>query len=429
MANGYTCCIDIERLKSSVESLVSISNCVNNVDLTENFQEISDDLKEINFEHDNCITFYKEEIDRVYEELNKIKKNINSLTESLATSVEKFSSTEDLNTDDIRELSKLYEDTNSSKCIDELLNKNMNIKVSDNILEFKSNIDDSIQNFMVNSKLTDFPKEFKSFDDWKTSLQDKYSNQNLNTPEIENKIEKDMAVWRQEQTGSAVTSVATSDYAEHQTNIQIMKDKYMNEYKLSSQDAKELANLKEQYNTIKKQENISTSALDSVKGAIDYLEQKFGIAMRKNDLFQATTSIGDSNISSVGQYQNGNVTVIPTPEVPVEQQPQTSPINTVPIGLGIAAAGISASVGTVIVDSMSTDEKPAKKRNAAADFSELEMFYDDSNDIEEENIYIQNEDAVMSSKQIEEVVPYHASRDTNTINKFYADKLDEKEEN
>lgn len=427
MANGYTCCIDIDRLNSSVETLVSISNAVNNIDLTENFQEISDELKEINFEHDNCISFYKEELDRVCDELNTIKKNINSLTESLAASVEKFSSTEELTSNDIRELSKLYSDTNSSKCIDELINKNMNIKVSDNILEFKNNIDDSIQNFLVRSKLTDFPKEYQSFDDWKISLQNKYSNQNLDAIEIENRIEKEMAVWRQEQTGSAVTSVATSDYAEHQTNIQVMSEKYMSEYKLNKQAAKELANLKEQYNIMKQQENITTSALDSVKNAIDHLEQKFGITMRKTNLSQAATAMSNSNISLIGQSQNTNVTVIPTPESPLNQQTQTAPINTIPIGLGIAASGISASVGTVIVDSMNSNNK-TQNTASTSDFDELEIYNDDSDIIDVENNYMQPEDAVMSSKQIDEVMPYHAARDINAINKFYADELDNKGE-
>lgn len=416
MANGYTCCIDINRLNSTIETLSSINNCINNVDLKENFEEISNNLNDVNFEHDNCISFYKDKINEVYTELDKIKRNINSLTDAIQTSVEKYNNVEDLTSDDIRDISNLYTDTNSTNNINELLNKQLDIRISNNINEFKNNIDDSINQFLINNKLTDYPKEYKSIDDWRISLENKYKSQNLNEFDVDNNVDKEMAIWRQQKTGSSVINMVKSDYAEHQANIQVRTDNYIKEYNVNPEDAKSLAVLKEKYVELKQQSNIQPTTLDNLKQEIDAFEDKIGVSLRKIDATKLANAVQDPAISSVNQK---NVTVIEVPkqEEVVIDNTQPTIINTVPIGLGIAATGISASVGTVIVDSMYDSKKsnvPTSYKNNK-EFNNLEEFNENVSQLDDDSM---NEQMVMASKE-EEFTPYHASRDKETINKFY----------
>lgn len=80
-------------------------------------------------------------------------------------------------------------------------------------------------------------------------------------------------------------------------------------------------------------------------------------------------------------------------------------INTVPVGLGIAAAGITGAVGAVVVDSMM--DKSKTKTNES--FNELETYEEEKQEVKEE-------------KEIDEVpTPYFASRDRVKNDKFYDD--------
>ena len=53
MANGYTCCIDVDRLTTSIETLSSIEGCLETRDLSGIFLEIESVIKDINFEHNS----------------------------------------------------------------------------------------------------------------------------------------------------------------------------------------------------------------------------------------------------------------------------------------------------------------------------------------------------------------------------------------
>ena len=79
--------------------------------------------------------------------------------------------------------------------------------------------------------------------------------------------------------------------------------------------------------------------------------------------------------------------------------------NTVPVGLGIAAAGITGAVGAVVVDSM----MDKSKKETSESFNELETYEEEPKEIKEE-------------KKIEETpTPYFASRDKVKNDKFYDD--------
>lgn len=84
MSYNYTCCIDEERLNGSIETLSCIDNCLNNKDLSNDFIEIEEVIKNTNFNHNNCISNYKDKINYIEEELQNIKNDINSLTNSLS---------------------------------------------------------------------------------------------------------------------------------------------------------------------------------------------------------------------------------------------------------------------------------------------------------------------------------------------------------
>ena len=124
----------------------------------------------------------------------------------------------------------------------------------------------------------------------------------------------------------------------------------------------------------------------------------------------------------------GNITQIP----PVTTENPTTPgvtnttttsseINTVPIGLGIAATGIAASAGAVVVGTM----KQKQKDNIP--------YYDDgtNSEKEEETFYEPDEyEEYEKEHRFAEVTPYHASRDKQAMNKFYGEdtiKLDRRE--
>ena len=179
MSKGYTGCIDLERISNSLETLSSIESCINNTDLTQYIEDIEKTINDINFEHGNCIINYKDSIDSIYKTLETTKKEITNLKDSLNLTLEKFSNIEEIKDTDIKDLTNLYKDTSASQNINHLLNTNINLKISNNILEFNNNIDDSIKNFMVKTNLSDYPANYKSEEEWQQDLFNKYENSNI----------------------------------------------------------------------------------------------------------------------------------------------------------------------------------------------------------------------------------------------------------
>ena len=77
MSDKFACCIDKERLNGSIKTLNSIEDSLSARDLSTSFIDIEEKLKNINFNHNNCINYYKESINYILEELNYLKKDIN----------------------------------------------------------------------------------------------------------------------------------------------------------------------------------------------------------------------------------------------------------------------------------------------------------------------------------------------------------------
>lgn len=399
MSKGYTGCIDLERISNSLETLSSIESCINNTDLTQYIEDIEKTINDTNFEHENCIINYKDSIDSIYKTLETTKKEITNLKDSLNLTLEKFSNIEEIKDTDIKDLTNFYKDTSASQNINHLLNKNINLKISNNILEFNNNIDDSIKNFMVKTNLSDYPANYKSKEEWQQDLFNKYENSNISQVEKEQLVEKDMSIWRQERTGSKVTSIATSEVAERESNINNLASRYMNKYNMDKNDADVLARLKDEFNQAKLSHG-TVSEFNSISDRLSVIENKYNINLRKSIVNSVDNAISNGTSDSY---------------------------NTIPIGLGIAAAGISGSVGAVIVDGNSHKKhRYTKNGNYEDNSDELNLEGDYvSNDIPQDtlanstNTSLPDFDMNNNYNKI-----YHANRNKEDFNKFYDDTDD-----
>lgn len=405
MAQGYTGCIDLERISNSLDTLTSVENCINNTDLTTYFEDIENLITTTNLEHGNCITSYKDSINELYEKLESTKKQITNLKDALNSTLERFSNVEEVSDNDIKDLSTIYKDTSSSNKINMLLSKNNTINISNNINDFNNNIDDSIKDYMVSNTTNEYPTNYSSQDEWKSTLLKKYDNLNLSNTEKEDLVSRDMSVWRQEQTGSKVSSLASSNVEK----VQNLSDRYMARYNMNREDANTVASLREELNAVK-ESNVGQNAMNSISDRLSVIENKYNINLRK--------SMAQSMSSS---------TVPPVTQQPTETT--SSSYNTVPIGLGIAAAGITGALGAVIIDDKKYKENKKRKmyyddRNSDDDI-QLEGTYDTSNNISQRESFA-SKTTNFDKQNLKEIAdtPYHASRDRNSMNKFYDEEDD-----
>lgn len=113
------------------------------------------------------------------------------------------------------------------------------------------------------------------------------------------------------------------------------------------------------------------------------------------------------------------VTKIPEPTTDAELTQESAnqgSINTVPIGLGIGAAGIAGSVGMVAADSLGLLEG---KEDPIPNYRESEEYVekvDKDENLEFEDSFVAHEE------KFDDVTPYHAERDKDVIDKFYDDE-------
>lgn len=136
MNDKYSCCIDFDRIKQSLDTLISVNDNINSSSLTDVFFEILEEIKRINFEHGNCISSYKYDINNILDKINELKQEVNLLTNSLAKTVDSFSRSDELNENDFKLLSGLYNGFG---------NENISsLRVSHSIEDFKKNMDESI---------------------------------------------------------------------------------------------------------------------------------------------------------------------------------------------------------------------------------------------------------------------------------------------
>ena len=126
----------------------------------------------------------------------------------------------------------------------------------------------------------------------------------------------------------------------------------MARYDMSREDANTVASPREELNAVK-ENNTGQNAINSISDRLSAIENKYNTNLSKS-LTQSMSS-----------------TTVP----PVTQQPTettSSSYNTVPIGLGIAAAGITGALGAVIIDDKKYKDNRKRK-----------MYYDDRNSEED----------------------------------------------
>lgn len=119
-----------EMINGSINTLSSVESLINSVDIADNFYELEEYFKQINFEHDNCVN-YKEYLDSIYDNLNSIKKKINELTSALRKTKMEFTNLDEPSSSDIKSLSEVYGNTPASESLRKILsNAKTDIKSS-----------------------------------------------------------------------------------------------------------------------------------------------------------------------------------------------------------------------------------------------------------------------------------------------------------
>ena len=135
----------------------------------------------------------------------------------------------------------------------------------------------------------------------------------------------------------------------------------------------------------------------------------------------------EKTISSFSDIENVNfrkedlltdVTKIPEVETETTEVQEKSSINTIPIGLGIGAAGIAGSVGMVAADSMGLIDD--KKKDDIPEYNEQVAIVEKKEEPDEDEEFIAHEE------KFDDVTPYHASRDKDVMDKFYDEEGDNK---
>ena len=125
MKENYKCNIDLEKVKESNKTLLSLDSCINTKDFTTYFFDIEKEINNVNFEHGNCITDFKEDIDYMLEEISHLKENISKLSNALNKTVMSFQNRKILNNEDIKDLADNYPNTTTSLKLKEMMSNSL----------------------------------------------------------------------------------------------------------------------------------------------------------------------------------------------------------------------------------------------------------------------------------------------------------------
>ena len=111
MSEGYRCTIDIDKLTKSSMMVEDINSYLMTTDLNIYLVDMEEEIKNINTIHGNCLIDYKKSFDVVSEELNEVKGKITKFDDSLKRTIKDFSDTDQLNDNDLKEISGMYDDS------------------------------------------------------------------------------------------------------------------------------------------------------------------------------------------------------------------------------------------------------------------------------------------------------------------------------
>ena len=156
------------------------------------------------------------------------------------------------------------------------------------------------------------------------------------------------------------------------------------------------------------------NCFDGYKEILDSL--MFEIDGLKKDLKELEKSLNNtindfSNIEANASFRKTDiltdVTKMPTVSNENIETQEKGSINTIPIGLGIAATGIAGSVGAVVVDSITPEEKS------------IPVYQDTEEKVNKADIQEKPDEFLAHENVFDDVSPYHASRNKEVIDKFY----------
>jgi hypothetical protein len=176
------------------------------------------------------------------------------------------------------------------------------------------------------------------------------------------------------------------------------------------------------FNNYKDEINIIYDLIDTIKKEIVELNNSIEATVDSFSISDSLdiSSLEDNSTNISLRKALSSFTQIPSSDtgtsVTTTNSNTSSTINTIPIGLGIAATGISASIGAVVVDSMNS-----KNNKRKIDYSSELEDYQDSIETKKEEKEL---DAFASEKEIVPNESYKASsRNKENLEKFFDDDL------
>lgn len=173
-------------------------------------------------------------------------------------------------------------------------------------------------------------------------------------------------------------------------------------------------------------------SIDKIKNKInllsDSLSKTINMNSRMNDLSEEQARIMRKSTADTLQYRenmqqtqnnDGSTVIVPIPKPEIEEDKPLFPegYNTTPIGLGIAAAGVTGAIGAVVIDAATPK---SYKRNK--DKVVYEIDDNDENDYKDYKIADEAEEKEIISLKIDpSMTSYQASRNSESMKKFYDD--------
>ena len=143
MNTKYNNSLNLSKLSNSIEIISSLDSCLKNTDLSSYIIDVEEIIKNSNFEHNNYIVNYKNELNDIIRNIEKIKCEVNNLNEALYKTNESYQKVF-YDDEDIKELSNLYPNTDFS-----------NIKNS--LTNFRENLITDSKELVNNGSITQIP--------------------------------------------------------------------------------------------------------------------------------------------------------------------------------------------------------------------------------------------------------------------------------
>lgn len=126
MNTKYNNSLNLSKLSNSIEIISSLDSCLKTTDLSSYIIDVEKLIKNSNFEHNNYIVNYKNELNDIIKNIEEIKREVNKLNEALHKTNESYQKIF-YDDEDIKELSNIYPNTDFSNLKNSLTNFRENL--------------------------------------------------------------------------------------------------------------------------------------------------------------------------------------------------------------------------------------------------------------------------------------------------------------